>query len=91
MSMTYTGNTTYYERSMAAKVEELSRYFPCVLVTGARQVGKSTMLKRIMPSDMKYVTLDDYTVADYAKNDPIGFLSEMGTPLCIDEIGLNVY
>ena len=86
MSMTYTGNTTYYERSMAAKVEELSRYFPCVLVTGARQVGKSTMLKRIMPSDMKYVTLDDYTVADYAKNDPIGFLSEMGTPLCIDEI-----
>ena len=71
---------------MAKKVSELSRFFPCVLVTGARQVGKSTLLQHIMPAGMKYVTLDDYTRAAYAKEDPMGFLNEMGTPLCIDEI-----
>ena len=71
---------------MAAKVKELSSVFACVLITGARQVGKSTMLKRIMPEDMRYVTLDDYNMADYARKDPMGFLAEMGEPLCIDEI-----
>jgi predicted AAA+ superfamily ATPase len=76
----------YLERAMTTTVQELSRFFPCVLVTGARQVGKSTMLQRIMPEGMRYVTLDDYMVADYAKKDPIGFLDEWGYPLCIDEI-----
>lgn len=86
MSMKETTKPAYYERSMAAKVAELSQYFACVLVTGARQVGKSTLLQRMMPEGMKYVTLDDYTMADYAKTDPMGFLEEMGTPLCIDEV-----
>ncbi len=78
--------TAYLERAMKAKVEELTQFFPCVLVTGARQVGKSTMLQRIMPPGMRYVTLDDYMVAEHAKKDPIGFLDEWGYPLCIDEI-----
>lgn len=77
---------TYVERAMSTKVEELNQFFPCVLVTGARQVGKSTLLQHIMPEGMRYVTLDDYTVAEYAKKDPIGFLDEWGYPLCIDEI-----
>ncbi len=76
----------YLERAISAKVKELSQFFPCVLITGARQVGKSTMLKRIMPEGMRYVTLDNYMVADYARKDPIGFLNEWGCPLCIDEI-----
>lgn len=76
----------YFERAMSAKVKELNEFFPCILVTGARQVGKSTMLKRIMPEGMRYVTLDDYMVADHARKDPIGFLDEWGYPLCIDEI-----
>ena len=84
--MKNTAKPAYYERSISAKVAELSQYFSCVLVTGARQVGKSTMLQRMMPADMRYVTLDDYTMADYAKTDPMGFLEEMGTPLCIDEV-----
>lgn len=77
---------TYLERAMKAKVEELNLFFPCILVTGARQVGKSTMLQRIMPEGMRYVTLDDYMAAEYARKDPIGFLNEWGYPLCIDEI-----
>lgn len=73
-------------RTMAAKVREMSRSFPCVMVTGARQVGKSTMLKSLLPEGMRYVTLDDERVLERAKDDPIGFLEECGRPLCIDEV-----
>ncbi len=76
----------YLERTMRAKVEELSRFFPCVLVTGARQVGKSTLLKEMMPEGMRYISLDDYLEADRARKDPIGFLEQYGEPLCIDEV-----
>lgn len=80
------GSGWYKERSMEKKLRELSRSFACIMLTGARQVGKSTLLKRIMPDGMRYVTLDDPEMADYARRDPIGFVNEMGSPLCIDEV-----
>ena len=73
-------------RTMAAKVQELSRNFPCVMVTGARQVGKSTLLRSLLPEGMRYVTLDDERALARAQEDPIGFLEECGSPLCIDEV-----
>lgn len=79
-------NASYIKRSMEEKVAELNRVFPCVLLTGARQVGKSTLLRRLMPEGMRYVTLDDYQEAEFATTDPKGFLEAWGTPLCIDEI-----
>lgn len=74
------------ERTIASKVEELHRVFPCVMVTGARQVGKSTLLKSLLPEGMNYITLDDELMLSRAKDDPAGFLEEMGRPLCIDEV-----
>lgn len=76
----------YIERRVKNKIAELTQFFPCVLVTGARQVGKSTLLRDMLPEGMRYVTLDDFQYADFAKNDPVGFLEAMGTPLCIDEV-----
>lgn len=75
-----------YPRTMKRKIEELSAYFPCVLVTGARQVGKSTLLRDMLPKGMNYVTLDDYVEAERARRDPWSFLERHGMPLCIDEI-----
>ncbi len=77
---------TFFPRTAAAKVLDLSTQFPCVLVTGARQVGKSTLLRSIMPQEMRYITLDDYRLTRQAQEDPIGLLEEYGTPLCIDEV-----
>lgn len=79
-------NIPFYHREAAAKVRDLSAQFPCVLVTGARRVGKSTMLRAMMPEGMRYITLDDYRIAEQAQSDPIGLLEAYGTPLCIDEI-----
>ncbi|MBR3943666.1 MAG: hypothetical protein IKK15_01065 [Akkermansia sp.] len=63
-----------YYRTIKGKIEELSQYFPCIMLTGARQVGKSTLLKEILPPGMKYVTLDDYVQAQLAEDDPQAFL-----------------
>lgn len=76
----------YYPRTAAAKVEYLSAHYPCILVIGARQVGKSTLLRALHPAGMEYVTLDDYTLAAQARKDPIGFLQEHRAPLFIDEV-----
>ena len=53
---------------------------------GARQVGKSTMLRSLLPEGMRYVTLDHELMRMRAGEDPMGFLEEMGSPLCIDEV-----
>ncbi len=76
----------YRERSVAAKILELTQYYPCILLTGARQVGKSTLLRHLLPEGMRYITLDDFQQLDFARKDPQGFLEAHGTPLCIDEI-----
>ena len=76
----------YRERSVAAKILELTQYYPCILLTGARQVGKSTLLQHLLPEGMRYITLDDFQQLDFARKDPQGFLEAHGTPLCIDEI-----
>ncbi|MBE6420525.1 MAG: hypothetical protein E7031_10420 [Akkermansiaceae bacterium] len=76
----------YYTRTAAGWVKYMSAHFPCVLLTGARQVGKSTLLEEVLPAGMNYVTLDDYTLAAEARRDPIGFLREHEAPLLIDEV-----
>ena len=75
-----------YKRTLQRKIEELNRYFPCIMLTGARQVGKSTLLRDMLPEGMNYITLDDYVEAEKAKEDPQGFLERYGLPLCIDEV-----
>ena len=81
-----TNAAAYFPRTASGRVKYLSAHFPCVLLTGARQVGKSTLLEELLPAGMNYVTLDDYLLAEEAKRDPMGFLQEHSAPLFIDEV-----
>lgn len=62
--------------------------FPAVLLTGARQVGKSTLAQELIASAWKasYLTLDDRATLDAALRDPDGFVSGTPTPVVIDEV-----
>jgi predicted AAA+ superfamily ATPase len=75
-------------RYLQNQIEESLRHFPVVLLTGARQVGKSTLAQELIgPSwNAAYVTLDDRTVLDAALRDPDGFISGTPTPVVIDEV-----
>lgn len=55
------------------------------LMIGPRRAGKTTLLKQRYPA-LKYVTLDDLDLLDWAKSDPKGFVSSLGDSAIIDEI-----
>lgn len=82
----------YINRAAEDTVRRMSKMFPVLLVTGPRQVGKTTLLKRLAEEERgggierKYVTLDDPDVRYLAKNDPALFLQRYAPPVLIDEI-----
>lgn len=75
----------YIERHIDKVVRSMLKGFPSILLTGPRQVGKSTLLK-IKHSDISYVSLDNNIALAALKQDPLGFLLLQGTPLIMDEI-----
>ena len=77
----------YIRRNLEDIIKRVSKEYPVVLLTGPRQVGKTTMLQRLMEgTDRKYVTLDDLAERDMAKNDPEMFLQLHKPPVLIDEV-----
>lgn len=76
----------YIARSCEKTVEYMGERFPVVLVTGPRQVGKTTMLMKIAEKGRNYVTLDDPNARNMAINEPGLFLQRYEPPVIIDEI-----
>ncbi len=76
----------YIPRAIEATVRSVSKTFPVLLLTGPRQVGKTTLLKRIADDERRYVTLDDPDTRYLAKRDPALFLQRYAPPVIIDEI-----
>ncbi len=76
----------YIKRAIEESVIRISKMFPVLLVTGPRQVGKTTLLKKLADENRKYVTLDDPDVRFLAKRDPALFMQRYAPPVLIDEI-----
>ena len=77
----------YIKRSLEKVVLQVSKEYPVVLISGPRQVGKTTMLKKLMEgTDRNYVSLDDLQERALAKNDPEMFLQLHKPPVLIDEV-----
>ncbi len=76
----------YIKRAIEDTAKRVSKMFPVMLVTGPRQVGKTTLLKQMMEPERKYVTLDDPDARYLAKTDPGLFMQRYTPPVLIDEI-----
>ena len=76
----------YYERTIEAAARNISSTFPVLLVTGPRQVGKTTLLERMAEPSRKIVSLDNPTLRALAKSDPELFLQRYAPPVLIDEV-----
>lgn len=76
----------YIARTLMAALERASATFPAVLVTGPRQVGKTTLLEHAAEQGRRYVSLDSPTIRSLARNDPELFFQTYSPPLLIDEV-----
>lgn len=75
----------YHTRHIQQKLLDLSKYFKVIMVKGARQVGKSTLLKHLFP-DLKCIVFDPVQDLYGAKSDPDLFLDNFPAPIILDEI-----
>ncbi len=78
----------YISRSIETHVINMLSQFKVLLITGARQVGKTTMLKKCLGSDYEYVVLDDINELEQAQQDPALFFKSHNLPVLIDEVQL---
>lgn len=77
----------YIHRTLERKFLKMSSFFKAVLVTGARQVGKTTMLKHLAENENRtYVSMDNQMARSLAKTDPVLFFQMYKPPIIIDEI-----
>lgn len=78
----------YITRTLQKKVLELSEEYAAILITGPRQVGKTTMLQELIKENgpREYVSLDDLTELSLAKRDPSLFFQIHKPPVLIDEV-----
>ena len=76
----------FIERHIRKAVEAADRFFTALLLTGARQVGKTTFLRKLAGADRQYVTFDDAGLRALAKEDPKGFLDRFRPPVLLDEV-----
>lgn len=72
-----------YKRSVYNIMNEALQISPCVLLSGARQVGKSTLCLSL---EREYRVFDNLTQRESAKNDPEGYIASLPKPIIIDEI-----
>lgn len=75
----------YITRNIENVVKHSAKTFKAVLVTGARQTGKSTLLKKLYP-DIRQVSFDDPFLEEQAKNNPDMFMMLNQPPVFFDEI-----
>ena len=76
----------YIERTIEPTIKKISETFPVLIVTGPRQVGKTTLLTRLADPNRKIVSLDNPTIRAFARSDPEMFLQRYAPPVLIDEV-----
>ncbi|MDR3090135.1 MAG: ATP-binding protein [Desulfobulbaceae bacterium] len=75
----------YQQRTLENEIARAAKFFPCVILTGPRRSGKTTLLRHLLP-DCQHVLLEDLDVLARASADPNAFLDALSFPVILDEI-----
>ena len=75
----------YIRRHIEDTIRRVSGMYPAVIVTGPRQVGKTTVLNQVC-KDIPYITLDDPGIMEYAKTESALFFKTYAPPVALDEV-----
>jgi predicted AAA+ superfamily ATPase len=85
MDIIHAVNNKALPRHVQRALADRLRVMPAVVVTGARQTGKSTLVQVLTPGDRRFLSLDDLDVADLARRDPEALVGGSG-PVTLDEV-----
>ena len=77
--------TQFINRDIATVMLEMYQYFPVITMTGPRQSGKTTLLRKVF-KQLPYYSLENLDVRHFALNDPIGFLTQHQEGMILDEV-----
>ena len=80
------GGCVYHNRAIEGIIKKIKNQFPILLLTGQRQVGKTTLLKEFFGSEYSYFTMDDIIVRNEISRDPALFFKNNSRNLILDEI-----
>lgn len=75
-----------FKRELEKKIKESAKSYPIIALTGPRQSGKTTLVKKLFSKTHNYLNLEDLELRNFAKNDPNAFLQQDSIPLIIDEV-----
>lgn len=76
----------YYERTIEKTLRGINDSFPVLMLTGPRQVGKTTLLNKMAEKNRKVISLDSPTIRALAKSEPELFIQRYSPPVLIDEV-----
>lgn len=85
MNIIYSKHRITLPRLVQSRLEEHLRVMPAVVVTGARQTGKSTLVRELAPGPRRYVSLDDLDAVDAARRDPEALVGG-SEPVILDDV-----
>lgn len=80
----------HISRILAPQLRKAARHFSAVILTGPRQCGKTTLLKRLYPK-LDNVLLEDPDIIDRVNSDPRTFVKGLKRPVILDEIQRGLY
>lgn len=76
---------SFIKRDIAPVMLEMYQYFPVITLTGPRQSGKTTLLRKVF-NQLPYYSLENLDIRHFALNDPIGFLNRHSEGMILDEV-----
>lgn len=77
---------SYIPRSLSKYIIEAAQHFKVIMLTGPRQVGKTTLLEHAHQNPENYISFDDISMRVQATNDPAGFVGRLKLPVLLDEV-----
>ncbi|NDH09256.1 MAG: ATP-binding protein [Gammaproteobacteria bacterium] len=76
-----------FKRNLTDKLKKMLSWSPVVLLTGARQTGKTTLMKEVLKdTNYTYITFDDDKILKFAQEDPHNFIAQLKKPVILDEV-----
>lgn len=75
----------FINRDITAVMLEMHQYFPVITMTGPRQSGKTTLLRKVF-HQFPYYSMENLDIRRFALNDPVGFLTQHAEGMILEEV-----